>query len=349
MSSPDERSTFSSDNLSTAGKTVLEAGEDFEHIMALHLDPRDETDLAVVRAIESREGRVDVGGFVDRSKLHLVKQRSPLDFEIKDELEIKGIDRYVSELSEDDYEFIGLEDPDIWVDDGRTHLFYTIALLNRRTKDTRIYLGHAEGENLQSLEATEPVLGTENKGAKEAAIPRENSRGNRITLVESGDARNGTVYSVLRSAVADDIGEPWEFNELALHPADTEYVYDWCAGHVSTGPLLPESFADIGENLQLGFLNGREENTRSDGKDEFGQFSVGLMAYNYETGEIEWVSEEPYIDDPEAETITFASDFDRTNEGQGILYAHVDDSKVKAYEISTRELLSEVSDDRSPE
>ena len=62
-------------------------------------------------------------------------------------------------------------------------------------------------------------------------------------------------------------------------------------------------------------------------------FSVGLFIYDYENGKIDWVSPEPLIRDSEAKTITFASQFIQTKNGEGILYAHVDDSFVRAYTL----------------
>jgi hypothetical protein len=60
--------------------------------------------------------------------------------------------------------------------------------------------------------------------------------------------------------------------------------------------------------------------------------------YDYEKGKIEWVSPEPFIQDSEAVTITFASHFIETGEGEGILYAHVDDSFVRAYTLKSEQV-----------
>jgi hypothetical protein len=80
-------------------------------------------------------------------------------------------------------------------------------------------------------------------------------------------------------------------------------------------------------------MNGREANKKIEGKTKYGIFSVGLFIYDYEKGKIDWVSPEPLIRDTEAKTITFASQFVETNQGEGILYAHVDDSFVRAYTL----------------
>ena len=49
---------------------------------------------------------------------------------------------------------------------------------------------------------------------------------------------------------------------------------------------------------------------------------------------------EPFIQDSEAITITFASQFVETAQGEGILYAHVDDSFVRAYNLKAESIKS---------
>jgi hypothetical protein len=61
--------------------------------------------------------------------------------------------------------------------------------------------------------------------------------------------------------------------------------------------------------------------------------AIGLIIYDYENGVIDWASPEPLIRDSEAKTITFASQFVETVPGEGVLYAHVDDSFVRAYSL----------------
>jgi hypothetical protein len=67
-------------------------------------------------------------------------------------------------------------------------------------------------------------------------------------------------------------------------------------------------------------------------------FSVGLFIYDYEHGVIDWVSPKPLIIDSKAKTITFASQFVEIGLGKGILYAHVDDSFVRAYGLTANQL-----------
>jgi len=75
-------------------------------------------------------------------------------------------------------------------------------------------------------------------------------------------------------------------------------------------------------------------------KVHYKMFSVGLFIYDIEVGKIDWVSPEPLIQDSEAKTITFASQFVETNNGEGILYAHVDDSFVRAYTLKAEDIKS---------
>ena len=98
----------------------------------------------------------------------------------------------------------------------------------------------------------------------------------------------------------------------------------------------------MGEGKLLGVINGREANQLVGDEIQYGMFSVGLFIYDYEHGKIDWVSPEPFIRDSEARTITFASQFVEQGKGSGILYAHVDDSFVRAYTLNAekiRELL----------
>jgi hypothetical protein len=117
----------------------------------------------------------------------------------------------------------------------------------------------------------------------------------------------------------------------------------WIAGHASPGPLFPKDFIDVGEGKLLGAINGCEANQEI-GKDiKYGNFSVGLFIYDYENGKIYWVSPEPFIQDSEAgkdggRAITFASQFVLTNPGEGILYAHIDDSFVRAYTLNAEQI-----------
>jgi len=90
----------------------------------------------------------------------------------------------------------------------------------------------------------------------------------------------------------------------------------------------------------LGLINGREANQKVDDKTKYGEFSIGLFIYDYEKGEIDWVSPKPFIRDSQAKTITFASQFIEKEKGTGILYAHIDDSFVRMYRLSAEAIKS---------
>jgi hypothetical protein len=137
-------------------------------------------------------------------------------------------------------------------------------------------------------------------------------------------------------AIAKDMGKSWEYGETVFHPA--EWNIPWIGGHASPGPLFSENFIKIGEGKRLGLINGREANRIVGNETQYGLFSVGLFIYDYEEGKILWVSPKPFIEDSEATTITFVSQFIEAGKGEGIMYAHVDDSFVRAYTLKA-ELL----------
>ena len=319
---------------------VLEAGNKFEHVMALSLNPLNHNE-GVVRIIESRKGDVSRSGFIDKSSLYLIKRKKNIQYTASNKLNIQGQDEIVNSLLKGEkYSFLGLEDPDIWIDKKNAfHLYSTMAFLDKRKKSAKVYLGHAEGPSLTSLKMTPPLLSPvaqKHYGAKEVSIAPQNKDGVRINLVESSDKIRKVSYSVIRLAYANKMNQPWKFGKIALHPKKDGF--GWCAGHMSPGPLFPKDYIDVGKNRRLGILNGRDKNKVINNKIHYRTFSVGLMIYNYEKGEVEWVSKKPLIIDPDAETITFASEFILDKNGCGIIFAHVDDSFIRAYKINKAEL-----------
>lgn len=308
--------------------------------MALALDPRTQHTEGVIRCIVSREGDVSVGGYIDRSKLHKTTYTKLECFEVS-ELYIKNELEILGRLTEDGFECLGLEDPDIWIDEEHDllHLYFTIPMVHHEKQISKIYLGHAVGKNIDSLEMTMPVLSPDEiGGAKELSVAPLNSKGFRYNLVESSKDEDDFGYSVVRVAIAHDMSKDWEFGDIIFHPKKENIP--WIAGHASPGPLLPESFLFVGEGKRLGILNGREANVSREEKIHYGMFSIGLFIYDYEHGKIDWVSPEPLIRDTEAQTITFASQFVETKPGEGILYAHVDDSFVRSYVLNAEILKS---------
>ena len=320
------------------GKAV-ETGEKFEYVMAISLDPRVGYKEGVIRCITNRSGDVATSGYIDRSVLHKVHGDSLNHFSIGERLVIKNQDEIVSQLSGGKLDFLGLEDPDIFIDEktGLMHLYFTMPFHNKGGHGMLIHLGHAVGKDLDSLEMTMPVLMDEGAGgAKEVSIAPANKRGVHYNLVESSASDDEFTYSTVRTAIAEDMGKSWKFGETVFHPK--EHDIPWIGGHASPGPLFPKNFIDVGEGKLLGVINGREANQRVGGEIKYGMFSVGLFVYDYENGKIDWVSHEPFIQDSEARTITFASQFVEQGKGSGILYAHVDDSFVRAYTLNADEI-----------
>lgn len=330
------------------GKAVI-PDQRFKHVMALALDPRSHYKKGIIRCITSRDGNVQEYGYIDRSVLHKIETNTDCTFQIGEELHIENMTPIVEGLRNnapgDGWDFLGIEDPDIWIDEKNNlvHLYFTMPLVNKKLHRNLIYLGHAVGSDIDSLKMTEPALVAKygpqkNEGGKEVSIAPQNSKGFRYNLVESGDLRLDFHYSVVSTVIAKDMGKPWEYGEIVFHPAD--HKIPWIGGHASPGPLLPKSFIDIGENKLLGIMNGREANTRVDGKIIYGMFSIGLFIYDYEVGKIDWVSPQPFIRDSEAVTITFASQFVDNGQGMGTLYAHVDDSFVRRYTLDANAIKS---------
>lgn len=318
---------------------VVEAGNRFEHVMAIALDPRTNYKEGIVRCILSREGNVTVSGYIDRSALYKVKGNSLEHFEIREKIVIKNQKKIIDSLLKEGSECIGLEDPDIWIDEKTDlmHVYFTLPIKHAEPDKYSIHLGHAVGKNIDSLEMTEPTLLDAGDGyAKEISIAPINSKSIRLNLIESSKKGKDWIYSTVRVAIAEDMEKPWKFGETLFNPE--KHNIPWVGGHASPGPLFPKNFIDVGEGKLLGVINGREANQKVKNKTKYGIFSVGLYIYDYENGKIDWVSPEPFIKDSEAVTITFASQFVEIREGEGILYAHVDDSFIRAYTLKAESI-----------
>jgi hypothetical protein len=321
------------------GKVLEDAR--YKHLMALSLDEKSGYKQGLIRCIASRVGDVEEFGYIDRSVLHHVSQDTAGKFFVGEKLNIGGEEDFMRQVEGEEWDCLGFEDPDIFndPDDGLTHLYFTIPLLNKIEKNKmQIHLGHAEGKDLQSLKITMPVLldNAKTGTAKEVSIAPKNSQGVRINLFESSEILNNIYYSVIRSAISRQAGPPWEFGEIIFHPAKQQRA--WCAEHASPGPLFPKSFIDVGANKLLGIINGREASNRNGKEIKYGRFSPGLFIYNYEEGKIEWVADEPLFQDSESKTITFVSQFIQTGAKEGIVYAHVDDSFVRAYTLNSEKI-----------
>lgn len=311
-----------------------------KRVMALSVDKESKNPfLGIAREITKSRGSVDVPGFVDESRLIVVKSSNLLNWEKVKDLRIKGIDKIIEDLSGKDKYFIGLEDPDIWVDEQKLrHVYFTLAFKYKNKISYDIYLGHAQGDSIERLEATPPILspiGKTIEGFKEVAIsPKVNKSRINLTEVEIVDKKEH--FSAIAAVKADDMGKPWKYIKIAINPH--KLPYSWCNGHMSPCTFLPRDFVTI-DDLLVGVINGRERERVIDGQEVYGKFRVGLCLFDPKTGSIPWVSPKPLIEDPKARTITFASDFLQTSKNEGILYAHVNDSFVRAYKINANKLL----------
>lgn len=323
-------------------KPVLGKVKSKTRFMALSVDKstlNEKVKKGIAREITKSKGNVDVPGFIDESKLILVESENLSQWNKIKDLEIKGIKKIIKKSQTEDKYFIGLEDPDIWSDEkGTKHIYFTIAYKLRSRQGYHIYVGHAQGKSLENLTATSPVLspiGKEIMGFKEAAISPIKIGGERINLNEMAFYDNEEDISMISASRAKNMGKPWKYQKIVLDPRKIKY--DWIKGHASPCCLLPEDFIKINETL-VGIVNGREKTKFSNGKGFYGKFRPGLVLFDPKTGDIPWVDSRPLLEDPNASTITFASDFIQTGKNKGILYCHVNDSFIRAYEIDGKEL-----------
>ena len=91
--------------------------------------------------------------------------------------------------------------------------------------------------------------------------------------------------------------------------------------------------------MKVGIMKGRVKSIFVDGKKVYGKFRPGLFIYDYKKEKIVWVDKEPLLEDPLSTGITFASDFIYLGDGEGILYAHVNDRFVRAYKLKADLLI----------
>ena len=132
------------------------------------------------------------------------------------------------------------------------------------------------------------------------------------------------------------MGKNWKFERLVFDPR--KHGKPWCAGYASPCKILSQSTINVSNNLLLGFCTGNSGEYFKDGKKYRGDFEPGLFLFNPKTGEIPWIAENSLFKDPKAKTITFASEVIPLNEKELILYAHPNDSFIRAYRINLKEL-----------
>ena len=257
---------------------VIEIDNRFKHVMAITLDPRTNYTDGVLRCITSRSGDLAFKGNTDRSELHKIHGDFLEHFEIDERLNMKNEKEIISGLIEDGEDFIGLEDPDIWIDKKTDlmHVYFTIPIIPKdksKKEKAKIHLGHAVGKDLDSLEMTLPVLlGGDKLRAKEVSIAPVNKQGFRYNLIESKDRTTGISYSVVQVAIAEDMGKDSKYGEIAFHPR--EHNLPWIAGHASPGPLFSKDFIDVGEGKLLGIINGCEANQNIGDRIKLGKIAV---------------------------------------------------------------------------
>jgi hypothetical protein len=319
-------------------KPVLgeEEGKDGKRYMALCIDPSSKNPYkGIARQVTERKGNVDLLGYVDLSKLVLVESENRLDWRVVGDLKIKGIEKIIKNFEEKQFSFIGLEDPDIFVDEnGTKHVYFTIAYKNyKKNEGYRLFLGHASGKSLDNLTATQPVISNN----KEAAISPVKTNDYRYVLAESWKDKAESGISLLK---AKNMGKDWEYMGLAFNPK--KQSYPWCAGYASPCRIISPSITVIGNNLLLGICTGNSGEYIKEGKKYRGDFKPGLFLFNPITGEIPWIDKESLFKDPKATTITFASELVPLNDSEAILYAHPNDSFVRAYRLNLKKLRERI-------
>lgn len=323
--------------------------------MGLTLDPHRPATHGVVRCITERIGDPAVHGFIDKSELRLAERHDGV-WKTGERLAIGRLDEIVGSIQPSGTVFLGPEDPDLFLTaDGVLHLFFTIPFIRPDWSESYISLGHASGPDLMHLTAQAPVLTAKPtshgaRGFKEACIAPVNSAGQRYVLTESADKQE-IWYSTMALATAPaGLDGAWTFQGDVVHPLHIKdrYVgfmlpgvtnsYDWCEEHVSPCRLLPKNFVDSGD-LLVGIMNGRSRTVNN----TFGKFLPGLFLFNPETGEVPWIDPLPLLDDISARNIVFASEFQLLPTGHGLLYAHLDDARIVAYEFSPKDIQSRLS------
>lgn len=308
-----------------------------ELVMALTVDKQTfstKIKRGLVRVITKRVGNENIAGYVDRSELWQAESQDGLSWHKTSVLKITGIEKQLDKLGKEcGGKFLGLEDPDIYTDEkGIKHIYFTIAFMLDKKRGYRVYLGHANGLSLDSLNASAPVmkpLKGKNRGYKEVVISPITTNRYRINLTESNDKD----YSVIASAKAKNFDSPWQPFGIPMHPKKDGK--EWCAEHASPCAILSPNFTKHGD-LLVGIMNGREKSETIKDKKIYKKFRPGLFLFNPTTGEIPWIASEPLFEDPDAVTITFASDFVELNNNEGLLYAHVNDSFVRVYKINKK-------------
>ncbi|MEK6926107.1 MAG: hypothetical protein AABW50_02410 [Nanoarchaeota archaeon] len=304
-------------------------------IMALAVEKDLRPYLGLARVIVNRQGNPNNSGFLDISKLIIVESKDGLDWKKKGDLKIKGIDEIINSYVSKKKFFIGLEDPDIFVENGIVNAYFSIPFKFSKGKGYEVFLGHAQGKSLYDLKATVPTLHPLNrfvKGFKEVTISPIKYKGARFNLNEELVFNGRREVSVVSVSKCTDLRKLWHYIGIVLDPRKMKF--SWISNEASPCCFLPLRY----KGFLVGVVNGREHKKFFYGKIFRGKFRPGLFLFNPKTGEIPWIASEPLLEDPEAKGITFASDFLPLNKKECLLYCHVNDSFVRAYKINLEKL-----------
>ena len=237
-------------------KPVLGTFSGKKPIMALAVDKNSSNPyLGLARVIIKRKGNPNMPGFLDRSKLIIVDSKNGLKWEKRTDLKIKGIDKIINNRVHKDRFFIGLEDPDIFVERGIRNVYFTIAFKIKNKKGYEVFLGHAQGKSLYDLTATIPTLHPLNKfvkGFKEVTISPVKFNGFRISLNEELVFNGRREISVISASKAKSLEKEWEYLKIVLNPKNIKY--SWINNEASPCCFIPIK----NKNLLVGIVNGRE-------------------------------------------------------------------------------------------
>lgn len=324
-------------------KPVLgtENQKDGKRFMALCVDPTSENPYrGIARQVIKRQGNQDVPGYVDKSKLIIVESNDLLKWTVISDLKINKIDDSINILKKEELNFIGLEDPDILIDDqGIKHLYFTIPFKYKNKDWYDVYVGHAFGKELSTLKSENYVLSKvddEIVGFKEICPMPFNVDGKQLVMAETfldrGEIRKFSAVSLIE---AKDHYKKWNFLKL-IHDPEKE-KREWCAGYSSPCRVFKPDFLTH-KGYLVGLMNGREKTKEINGQKMYGKFRPGLFLFDVKSKEIVWLANEPLLEDPIATTITFASDIVYLNNKEAILYAHPNDSFVRAYKLKSSKI-----------
>jgi len=315
--------------------------KDGKRYMALCIDPSSKNPYrGIAREVTSSEGNPNISGFIDRSSLVIVESRDLLEWEVVKDLKLKKIGGVIQKLSregEKKKEFIGIEDPDIIVDEsGTKQVYFTIAFKYSNEDNYEVHLGHASGKSLENLTATMPVLKRVNEeivGFKETCfVPEIKGYNMRLVLTETFvNHGKGREYPATGVSKVTEWSDPWKYLKLAHDPEKESK--NWCSGDSSPCRIFDPKILNH-HNYLVGIINGRQKPRMINGERYLGDFTPGLFLFDPKKLEIPWTSKNHLFNDPDSTGITFASELIQLNKKEALLYAHPNDSFVRVYKLN---------------